>query len=39
MCGGVDFETAAEAKEYFDTCIKNDPFIQEIIDNYSMDMD
>ena len=35
----VDFKTAAEAKEYFDTCIKNDPFIQEIIDNYSMDMD
>ncbi len=34
----VDFETAEEAKEYYDTCIKNDPFIQGIIEDFDKDM-
>ena len=34
----VDFETMKEAKEYFETCIKNDPFVQGIIEDFAKDM-
>ena len=34
-----DFKTAKEAKEYAEDCIKEDPFLQELIEDYVKDME